>query len=119
MGVFGIAMTLFTALFLVAFVAVVVAVIVGATKQARSAVKNRNAPEVSAVARVLAKRIETSGGGDRLITQRHFVTFEQPGGERFELEIDAADYGMLVEGDQGTVAMKGNRYLGFTRELLR
>ena len=51
--------------------------------------------------------------------EEHFVTFEQPGGERFEMKVPASDYGLLVVGDQGTVTMKGTRYLGFQRELMR
>lgn len=83
------------------------------------------------MASIVDKRVETSGGGtsmmnsDTMMTssnpvhQTHFVTFQQSGGERFELEVPASEYGLLVVGDQGTVSMKGTRYLGFARELLR
>ena len=47
------------------------------------------------------------------------MTFEQSGGERFELEVPENEYGLLVVGDSGTVTMKGTRHLGFQRELLR
>jgi hypothetical protein len=102
--------------FFVLVVGVIVFVIVKAS--ARSA-RNAAAPEVSAAAHVLDKRIETSGGGDLSVTQRYFVSFEQPGGERFELEVPEREYGLLAGGDAGTVTMKGDRYLGFARELLR
>lgn len=88
-------------------------------KNVRTTVGDAAAPEVSAVARVVDKRIETSGGGEHAVVQHHFVSFEQPGGERFELAVPATEYGLLVAGDQGTVTMKGTRYLGFAREILR
>jgi outer membrane lipoprotein-sorting protein len=99
---------------------VVVGVIVFAiVKGAGQAAANNAAPEVSAVATVVDKRIETSGGGDMTVSQHHFVTFEQPGGERFELVAPAAEFGLLVVGDRGSVTMKGTQYLAFARELMR
>ena len=125
-------------LFIVVFVVVVGLIVLAAIRARRQRAVNNAAPEVSAVARVADKRIELSGGGGSSLTptmsvdgtysttvssdsisQRHLVTFEQPGGERFELEVPANEYGLLVVGDEGSVSMKGTRYLGFTRELLR
>lgn len=106
--------------FVFLFIAAVVGVIIyTVVKQARVRARNSAAPEVSAVAAIVDKRIATSGGGEMAVTQRHYVTFEQPSGERFELEVPAAEYGLLVEGDRGSVTMKGTQYLGFARELLR
>ena len=74
---------------------------------------------MSAAAQIVDKRIETHGGGETTVSQRHFVAFEQPSGERFELEVPASEYGLLVVGDRGTVNMKGTQYLGFAREIMR
>lgn len=96
-------------------------------------IKNAQAPEVSAVAEISDKRIELSGGGSSMIGtgaetfssssspihQQHYVTFEQPDGTRFELEVPASEYGLLSVGDRGSVSMKGTQYLGFSREILR
>ena len=106
--------------FAILFVGVVIAaIIVAIVKATRQKAANNAAPEVSAVATVVDKRIETTGGGDMSVTQHHFVTFEQPGGERFELEAPAAEFGLLVVGDRGSVTMKGTKYLAFARELMR
>ncbi len=106
--------------FVVLFITVVVALIISAVvKASRQSALNRAAPEVSAAAVVVDKRIETRGGGDMPVSQHHFVSFEQPGGERFELEVPANEFGLLVAGDRGSVTMKGTQYLGFARELLR
>ena len=118
-GGFGMMFTLVPVFIMVVFAAVIVGIIVAVVKNAGRAAANNAAPEVSAVATVVDKRIETTGGGDMSVTQHHFVTFEQPGGERFELEAPAAEFGLLVVGDRGSVTMKGTQYLGFARELMR
>ncbi|MFZ0529791.1 MAG: DUF2500 domain-containing protein [Propionicimonas sp.] len=105
--------------FFVFFAIVVGAIVIAIVRQAGRSARTAAAPEVSAVAAVADKRIETSGGGDLSVRQQHFVTFEQSSGERFELEVPAAEYGLLVVGDRGSVTMKGTRYLSFARELLR
>ena len=94
-------------------------IIVAIAKGSRRVAANDAAPEVSAVATVVDKRIETTGGGDIAVSQHHFVSFEQPGGGRFELEIPAAQYGLLVAGDRGSVTMKGTQHLAFAWELMR
>lgn len=121
-------------------VAIVATIIVGVVRSARQGMANNAAPEVTAQARIVDKRVQLSGGGtthsgptisgdgtilnsgmstSSPVNEEHFVTFEQAGGERFELKVPSSDYGLLVVGDQGTVTMKGTRYLGFQRELMR
>jgi len=51
--------------------------------------------------------------------QRYYVTFEFTSGSRLELDVPEPESGMLVVGDQGTLAWQGPRYLGFAREILR
>lgn len=106
-------------LFFLVFAVVAIGIVVAVVRQFGHSARNAASPEVTAVAAVVDKRIETHGGGEMQVSQRHFVSFEQPGGERFELEVPAAEYGLLVAGDRGTVTMKGSRYLGFARELMR
>jgi hypothetical protein len=106
------------------FIVLVFVVLVGffiatAVRAARQGRKDNAAPEVSAIARVVDKRIQVSGGDDFPVREEHFVTFEQTAGERFELQVPASEYGLLVVGDQGSVTMKGTRFLSFQRELLR
>jgi len=110
---------IFFVLFFAVFLTVLGLIIFGIVKAARQAARNQASPEVTAVAAIVDKRIETSGGGDTSVTQTHFVSFQQPSGERFELEVPAPEYGLLVVGDRGTVSMKGTRYLGFAREIMR
>ena len=119
---------------IVIFMVVIGLFIANIVKGARQGLKNNAAPEVTAQARIVDKRIQRSEGGSfespRVTTnafgsettsvyEDHFVTFEQSSGERFELKVPSAEYGLLVVGDQGAVTMKGTRYLGFQRELMR
>jgi len=46
----------------------------------------------------------------------YFVTFEEPSGERRELQVAGADYGQLAEGDRGHLIHQGTRYKGCTRQ---
>ncbi|MGV8907675.1 MAG: DUF2500 domain-containing protein [Propionicimonas sp.] len=116
---FGAMFALISGFAILFIVVVVVVIIVAIAKSAKRTAANNAAPEVSAVATVVDKRIETTGGGESVVRQQHFVSFEQPGGERFELEVPAAEYGLLVAGDRGAVTMKGTQYLAFARELMR
>ena len=116
---FGIMFAVVAVFIGIVFVVVIGAIIFGLVKAGRTAAANQAAPEVNAVAMIVDKRVETHGGGESSVSQTHFVTFQQPSGERFELQVSASEYGLLVVGDRGTVAMKGTRYLGFNREIMR
>lgn len=103
----------------IVFVAVVVTIIINLVRSGARAAQNQASPEVAAQAQVVDKRTLTTGGGESPVRQEFFVTFQQVDGVRFELAVPAAEYGLLVVGDHGTVSMKGTRYLGFARELMR
>ena len=46
-----------------------------------------------------------------------FVTFQVKSGDRMELSVTGAEYGLLVEGDLGDLSFQGTRYLGFQRKV--
>lgn len=48
-------------------------------------------------------------------TTQYYVTFEVPSGDRMELNVSDAEFGMLAEQDQGKLTFQGTRYLGFDR----
>jgi len=80
--------------------------------------RNRMAPRLSVGADVVSKR------SDRFIPTDdappngdYFVTFEMEGGDRMELNVSGSEYGVLVEGDTGSLTFQGTRYLGFERML--
>lgn len=136
-GAMGIGMTIFIVLFFIAFFAIIGVFIWRVAGVGRAKAQMAAAPEVQAQGRVVDKRVETlSPGhtgvaelgspnvvrvpmGDGSAWQLYKITFEQASGERFELSVPPEQYGLIVEGDSGTVTMKGGDLLSFNRELMR
>ncbi|GGN06121.1 hypothetical protein GCM10009721_37070 [Terrabacter tumescens] len=56
------------------------------------------------------------GGTPATSSTTYFVTFEEPSGERRELQVSGHDFGQLAEGDRGHLMHQGTRYKGFTRQ---
>lgn len=73
---------------------------------------DRSSPTLDVEAKVIAKRMEVRGEHSRTY---YYVTFEVASGDRIELSLEGADYGMIVEGDSGVLTFKGSRFLGFRR----
>lgn len=76
---------------------------------------DRSSTRAQAEARVVDKRVLTTGAAD----QHYYVTFQFPDGNRAELAVPASEAGFLVIGDEGLLDWQGTRYLGFAREILR
>ena len=92
-------------------------------------IRNNNSPRQTVDARVVAKRMKVTGHGQTMMNRstamtgmgsstytRYFVTFELEKGRRVELGVKDSEYGMLAEGDQGTLSFQGTRYLGFEQK---
>lgn len=86
--------------------------------------KNNHSPRLSVSAVVKAKRTDVrrhhhgggSGPGHNSTSTTYYVTFEVESGDRMELCVNGSQYGMLAEGDRGTLSFQGTRYLGFERK---
>ena len=91
--------------------------------------KNNHSPRLTVQAAVVAKRTQVSrhrhaNAGDATgahgcttgSVTTYYVTFQVESGDRMELQVDSAEYGMLVEGDTGKLSFQGTRYLGFQRD---
>lgn len=82
--------------------------------------KNNHSPRLTVPATVVAKRQSRSRhhhGQNHMthVSTSYHVTFQVDSGDRMELSMSGYEYGMLVEGDRGTLSFQGTRYLGFTR----
>ena len=85
--------------------------------------KNDASPRLSVPATVVTKRTNVShrhhhGANDMdycTTDTTYYVTFQVGSGDRMELRMSGRDYGMLFEGDRGTLHFQGTRYLGFDR----
>lgn len=80
---------------------------------------NNQSPRLSVTARVVAKRTETHHhhhDNHMHTSTSYYVTFEFDSGDRMEFSLRGSDYGMLAEGDRGTLSFQGTRFLDFTRK---
>lgn len=102
----------FFAIYAILFILFLVVLISTLRKNFRKARANRNAPELTVEATVVAKRIHV--WGDHSHTD-YFVTFQVDSGDRMELEIPDTQYGYLVENDRGRLTFRGTEFLRFER----
>lgn len=84
--------------------------------------RNNHSPQVTTKARVVTKRTNvshhhTAGMNNNAATSHssttYYTTFETETGERIEFHVTGQDYGMLAEGDTGTLTYQGSRYMGY------
>ncbi len=101
------------------FVLVMGAIVFAVVKGIGQTSYNNAQPVQSVPAKVVAKRANTWGmngantGGS--VNTSYYVTFEMADGGRQELGMGGHEYGLLVEGDRGTLSFQGTRYKGFDR----
>lgn len=83
--------------------------------------KNNHSPRLTVDAVIVAKRTNVfHGHHTHDIHHSHsstsyYVTFQVESGDRMELHMSGAEYGLLAEGDRGRLTFQGTRYLGFQR----
>jgi hypothetical protein len=104
--------------FYVVFAIVVIVIIVKVGRVLAEGISNSLKPVCTGRARVIGKRTHVSGGGQYSVTRTtYYVSFELiEGGSRHELKVSSKQYGMLSEGDEGTLKYQGTRYRGFSRD---
>lgn len=81
---------------------------------------NNKSPRLSVPAKVVAKRDHvrhTNRNGHVSRSSTYYVTFEFESTDRLELNVPSSEFGMLVEGDTGTLSFQGTRYLSFERKI--
>lgn len=103
-GLFGVFLLIFGAVF-------VFVVFRGMAEWSR----NNASPILDQSVLVVAKRIEVSNRSSDRTWTNHYATFELENGERLEFSLSGSEYGMLAEGDRGTLTSQGTRYKGFQR----
>ena len=98
-------------------------IIVSLVRSAKENRKNDASPRLDVSATVRSRRTQVdshhhrgpNGFNNTHYDTAYFVTFEFPSGDRAEFSVSGQEYGMLCEGDRGTLHFQGTRYLGFTR----
>lgn len=112
-GIFGL---IFSVMFCFVFGLILFVIIKGLSQWN----KNNHAPRLTVPATVVAKRGHTtshhhSGDVHHHHSTTYYVTFQVESGDRMELMVPDAEYGLLIEGDQGNLTFQGTRYLSFAR----
>jgi hypothetical protein len=101
-------------------------IIASAIKGARQWKYNNSQPVLTVEAKIVTKRADVSThhhSGQNDVSHHHhssttyYITFEVQSGDRMEFQVGANEYGMLVDGDYGSLTFQGTRYLGFNRIL--
>ena len=118
--VFGTVIFVFVVLVFCFVFGSIIASLVRSAKQNR---KNDASPRLDVAATVRSRRTQVDShhhhnqnGFDNVhYNTTYFVTFEFASGDRTEFSVSGQEYGMLCEGDRGTLHFQGTRYLGFTR----
>ena len=113
----------FDVLFFLAFFAILAMVVISMLRSLRQWNKNNHSPRLTVPATVVTKRSSTShsthhagnGAMHTSTSTSYYATFEVESGDRMELHISGTEYGMLAEGDYGTLTFQGTRYLSFER----
>ena len=125
MGIgFGLMEAIFPIFFLVFFGFFIYTMVSGIARSAKERRRNDAAPRLTVPAHIVTKRAQvgstrhhnaTTHNSYTSYATKYFATFEFASGDRLELPVAPAEYGLLVEGDHGQLTFQGTRYLGFQR----
>lgn len=114
----------FPVIFMIAFVFILGIMVVGVIQGAREWKHNNDSPRLTVDAKVVAKRSSVhyhnhnngvNNTHSHSSSTTYFVTFEVQSGDRMELRVPDKEYGMVVEGDRGSLTFQGTRYFSFER----
>ncbi|MCM3721098.1 DUF2500 domain-containing protein [Solibacillus isronensis] len=115
---------IFIALIFIIIVILIIGNIFSGLRQWR---ENENSPRLTVPAIVKVKRTSVTRHNhhhhdnnhhSHSTSTKYFITFEFESGDRSEFHVSGKEYGMLAEGDIGTLTFQGTRYIDFTRTKL-
>lgn len=121
-GIFGI-------VFMIAFFGAAAIIVITVVKGIGTWNKNNKSPRLTVPAVIVSKRTEVShhrhaNAGDisgahgyhTTVSTQYYITFQFDSGDRMEFSVGGSEYGMLAEGDTGSLSFQGTRYLDFERK---
>ncbi|WP_458407912.1 DUF2500 domain-containing protein [Anaerotignum sp.] len=118
---YGFGFGAFEAMFTIVFVLVIGIFIFNIVRGIGQWNSNNQSPRLTVNAVVVSKRNHVSyhhHADDHAHHASHttyYVTFQVESGDRMELSMSGQEFGMLAEGDRGSLSFQGTRYLGFQR----
>lgn len=111
----------FSTPFTLMFVVILIVFVINAFRGFAQWNQNNHSPRLTVFAVVTSKRINVSHGAHSNTDVHHgsttwyYVTFQVESGDRMEFTVSGPEYGMLSEGDEGSLSFQGTRYLSFER----
>lgn len=125
---FGFFSDVFPVMFILVFILIIGVFVVTFAKGIGQWNRNNHSPRLTVPAAVVSKRADVSlhqhpNAGDAsgahgfhtTTSTSYYVTFQVDSGDRMEFLVPGSEYGMLAEGDRGSLSFQGTRYLSFTR----
>ena len=118
---------IFMFFFVTIFVLVIGVFVVGIGKGIMQWSENNRQPMLTVPIKIVTKRTNVTISSDcnnadsnfhhhgTSSSTTYFATFEFSSGDRKEFSVTAAEYGLLVEGDEGDLTFQGTRYKSFQR----
>ena len=117
---------IFPFFFMIIFAFMFIFIIIKVVKSAKQWNQNNNSPVLTVEAKVVTKRSDVSyrhnmnNSNDAMnmgySSTTYYVTFEVQSGDRMELRVPDTEYGMLTEGDKGSLTFQRTRYLSYVRD---
>ena len=117
---------IFPFIFLIVFSFIFVVIIIKVVQGAKQWKHNNDSPVLTVDAKVVTKRSDVryrhnmNNSNDAMnmgySSTTYYVTFEVQSGDRMELRVPDTEYGMLTEGDKGSLTFQGTRYLSYVRD---
>lgn len=116
-GLFSLMFYGFWVFFIVIFIFII-------SKILRESISNAKAPRLTVDATVVSKRTKVShhhhshnSDLSNHTSTTYYVTFQVNSGDRMELHVRGQEFGMLAEGDKGTLTFQGTKYIDFQRTM--
>ncbi len=109
------------------FIVVIGTFVISALRGVSEWNSNNNSPLLIVNAKVIAKRTDVkrhshNHAGETSMnhttySSSYYVTFEVESGSRMEFLVPGKEFGLLIEGDAGSLSFQGTRFKGFERKL--
>ena len=122
----GVIFGIFPVIFMIVFLTILGVIIYRVVLGAKQWKQNNDSPVLTVDAKVVTKRSDVSyqhnmnSSNDAMnmgySSTTYYVTFEVQSGDRMELRVPDTEYGMLTEGDKGSLTFQGTRYLSYARD---
>lgn len=119
---FGLMFAFFPIMFMIVFGVIIFTII----RNISVSMHNSRQPVIPVEAKIVSKRYNVSthhqhttadaaSPGFHTSSTSYYATFELNNGERLEFQIPSNEFGLLAEGDFGTLSFQGTKYVSFAR----